>query len=102
MSVLPLSGLEPVVGVGRWARYLAFVDPPDRFLVSPHPFKSFPSEHRGFWEQTTSFDSLAFDTVAIMSSLTYNGTEGKADDGYSAGVHDLNLFYDVSGQYYLL
>lgn len=40
---------EPVGG----ARYLAFVDPPR--TVSPHPFKSsFPSEHCGFWEQTTS------------------------------------------------
>lgn len=27
---------------------------------------------------------------------TYNGTTDHADDGYSAGVHDLNIFYDVS------
>ena len=26
----------------------------------------------------------------------YNGTTDKADTGYSSGVEDLNIFYDVS------
>lgn len=29
-------------------------------------------------------------------TATYNGTAGTADEGYSSGVHDLNIFYDVS------
>ncbi|KAM5356621.1 hypothetical protein ACJ41O_003267 [Fusarium nematophilum] len=28
-------------------------------------------------------------------SLPYNGTDDKADDGYSSGVSDLNIFYDT-------
>jgi hypothetical protein len=27
---------------------------------------------------------------------TYNGTDTHADDGWSTGVADLNIFYDVS------
>lgn len=26
---------------------------------------------------------------------TYNGTAGEADDGWSSGVTDLNIFYSV-------
>lgn len=29
-------------------------------------------------------------------SAEYNGTTGKADAGYSTGVEDFNIFYDVS------
>ncbi|GJN71130.1 ammonium transporter MEP2 [Purpureocillium lilacinum] len=28
-------------------------------------------------------------------TATYNGTAGTADEGYSSGVHDLNIFYDT-------
>lgn len=30
-----------------------------------------------------------------LYALTYNGTTGEADPGYSAGVEDLNVFYEV-------
>lgn len=30
-----------------------------------------------------------------LYALTYNGTEGEADAGYSSGVEDLNVFYEV-------
>lgn len=30
-----------------------------------------------------------------MSAVAYNGTDDKADSGYSSGVSDLNIFYDV-------
>jgi Amt family ammonium transporter len=30
-----------------------------------------------------------------MSAVAYNGTDDKADNGYSSGVHDLNIFYDT-------
>lgn len=30
-----------------------------------------------------------------LYALTYNGTEGEADAGYSSGVVDLNVFYEV-------
>ncbi len=29
-------------------------------------------------------------------AVEYNGTTDKADTGYSSGVKDLNIFYDVS------
>jgi hypothetical protein len=29
-------------------------------------------------------------------AAVYNGTDDRADEGYSSGVHDLNIFYDVS------
>lgn len=33
---------------------------------------------------------------AGLYAIPYNGTEGEADAGYSAGVADLNVFYEVS------
>jgi hypothetical protein len=32
---------------------------------------------------------------AGLYTFEYNGTTGEADDGYSAGVTDLNIFYEV-------
>ena len=31
----------------------------------------------------------------MTGAETYNGTAGTADDGYSSGIRDLNVFYDV-------
>ncbi|QPG93948.1 hypothetical protein C2857_003751 [Epichloe festucae Fl1] len=31
----------------------------------------------------------------MVAEATYNGTTGSADDGYSSGVQDLNIFYDT-------
>lgn len=37
------------------------------------------------------------DLLVIMGlAVGYNGTTGSADDGYSSGVQDLNVFYDAS------
>lgn len=37
----------------------------------------------------------------MSSVVAYNGTTGKADDGHSTGVSDLNIFYDVRPLLYL-
>ena len=31
-----------------------------------------------------------------MAEAAYNGTADSADEGWTSGVHDLNMFYDVS------
>lgn len=35
-------------------------------------------------------------------SAEYNGTSDAADEGWSSGVHDLNIFYDVGSLAFVL
>ncbi|KAG5984053.1 hypothetical protein E4U55_006188 [Claviceps digitariae] len=37
----------------------------------------------------------------MVAAATYNGTTGSADDGYSSGVQDLNIFYDTGNMAFL-
>ncbi|KAG5997684.1 hypothetical protein E4U54_002326 [Claviceps lovelessii] len=37
----------------------------------------------------------------MVAAATYNGTTGAADDGYSSGVQDLNIFYDTGNMVFL-